>query len=73
MNSKRVFIYLQAVMMTACIVLAGCGGEEWTYHTDRELKPGPGVFSGEDGEFNIIGTPKKEDQDQEEESEKQAQ
>ncbi len=73
MNSKRVIIYLQAVIMTACIALAGCGGEEWTYQSDRELKPGPGLFSGEDGEFNIIGTPKKIEEDREEESEKQTQ
>lgn len=57
--------------MAAYIVLSGCGGEDWSYQTDRELKPGPGVFSGEDGEFNLIGQPKEKEKDQEEESEKQ--
>ena len=71
MNSKRIFVYLQAAIMAACLVLNGCGGDDWTYQTDRELKPGPGIFSGEDGEFNIIGKPEKKENDQEDESEKQ--
>lgn len=68
MNPKRIFIYLQAVIMAACLALNGCGGEDWTYQSDRELKPGPGIFSGEDGEFNIIGQPEKEENDQDGES-----
>jgi len=71
MITKKGFTYLQAVVMAACITLAGCGGEEWTYQTDRELKPGPGLFSGEDGEFNIIGKPKKHEEDQEKEPEQE--
>ncbi len=67
MSSKRVYIYLQAVIMTACFVLSSCGGDDWTYQTDRELKPGPGLFSGEDGEFHIIGQPEKKETDQQEE------
>jgi hypothetical protein len=70
MNQKRIFIYLQAAIMAACLVLNGCGGDDWTYETDRELKPGPGIFSGEDGEFNLIGQPEKQEKDQEEASEK---
>jgi len=70
MNQKRIFIYLQAAAMAACLVLNGCGGDDWTYQTDRELKPGPGIFSGEDGEFNLIGQPEKKEEDQEGESEK---
>ena len=64
---------MQAVIMTACIVLNGCGGDDWTYQPEHELKPGPGLFSGEDGEFNLVGQPKKKEKDQEEESKKQAQ
>lgn len=71
MNPKRIFIYLQAVIMAACLVLNGCGGDDWTYQTDRELKPGPGIFSGEDGEFNIIGQTEKKEKDQGGEPEKQ--
>lgn len=71
MNPKGTLIYLQAAIMAACLVLNGCGGDDWTYQTDRELKPGPGAFSGEDGEFNIVGQPKKEVKDQEGEPEKQ--
>jgi len=62
---KRLFIYTQAVFFAVCLILSGCGGEQWTYQTDRELKPGPGIFSGQDGEFNLIGEPEKEEQDDE--------
>ena len=71
MNHKKIFIYLQATTMVACLFLNGCGGEDWTYQSDRQLKPGPGLFSGEDGEFNLIGQPEKKEKDQEGESEKQ--
>ena len=71
MNHKKIFIYLQAATMAACLVLNGCGGEDWAYQSDRQLQPGPGLFSGEDGEFNLIGQPEKKEKDQEGESEKQ--
>jgi len=71
MNPRRIFIYLQAVIMAACLILNGCGGDDWTYQSDRQLKPGPGIFSGEDGEFNIIGSPKKKENPEEDESEEQ--
>ena len=73
MNPGRLIIYLQAVIMTACFALSGCGGEDWTYQSDRELQPGPGLFSGEDGEFNLIGPPEKIEKNEEEESVKQTQ
>jgi hypothetical protein len=72
MIRTRLYFYLQAVILAAGLVLGGCGGEEWTYQTDRELKPGPGVFSGKDGEFTIIGSPKHEQKTEKEESENQA-
>ena len=31
--------------------------EPLVYETNRELKPGPGLFSGEDGVFTIYGVP----------------
>jgi hypothetical protein len=52
----------QAFFFAACLMLSGCGGEQWTYQTDRELKPGPGIFSGQDGEFNLIGGQEKEEE-----------
>ncbi|MBT8359322.1 MAG: hypothetical protein KJO32_00070 [Deltaproteobacteria bacterium] len=68
---RGLIFYLQAVILAACLVINGCGGEDWAYQTDRELKPGPGVFSGKDGEFTIIGSPKSKQNSEEGESEKQ--
>ncbi len=35
------------------IALAGCGGKPFTPDTPDEIPSGPGVLSGEDGEFTI--------------------
>ncbi|MFW2368254.1 MAG: hypothetical protein ACN4GW_17695 [Desulforhopalus sp.] len=61
MHSKKLIASLQAIITIACLALNGCGGEPWTYQTDRELKPGPGIFSGEDGEFSLIRPSAKEE------------
>lgn len=34
--------------------LAGCGGSDFEYSDNRDLKPGPGLFSGDDGVFTLI-------------------
>lgn len=50
-------------IVTACLLvgsllgLAGCGGEEYTYVPDRELKPGPGLVTGPEGAFTLYGQP----------------
>ena len=47
------------VMIAVCIVsisllaLPGCGGKPFHYNTPSEIPEGPGVLSGEDGEFTI--------------------
>ena len=53
--------YLKAGILVACLLLSGCGGESYTFEPDHELKPGPGIFSGEDGEFTLIGSPKNKE------------
>lgn len=58
---RKQSIIQQAGVLCACLLLAGCGGESYTYQPDHELKPGPGLFSGEDGEFTLIGSPKKQE------------
>ncbi len=60
-------IIRQAGVLCACLLLAGCGGEPYTYQPDHELKPGPGLFSGEDGEFTLIGSPKEQEDSEPEE------
>ncbi len=52
--SRHVVLFRTAIVIL-CLILSGCGGESYTYVPDHELKPGPGVFSGKDGEFNIVG------------------
>ena len=41
------------------IVLSGCAvsPEPFEYRADNELKPGPGLFSGENGVFTIYRKP----------------
>ena len=53
------------ILLSLLLLLGGCGGEPYTYVPENELKPGPGLFSGEDGEFNLINAPVE---DKEEES-----
>lgn len=52
--------------LMAALLAFGCGGKEFVYESDRELKPGPGIFSGPDGEFTIFRTtiPKPEQPEQ---------
>jgi len=44
-----------AISIIASVLLLGCEGKEYTYVENQELKPGPGLFSGEDGVFTIYG------------------
>lgn len=44
------------VLLAGLLFLFGCGGEEYTYVPGNEIKPGPGLFSGEDGEFTLLDT-----------------
>ena len=62
---------MKKLAVTLCLLVIvlflGCGGKEYTYVEDHELKPGPGLFSGEDGSFTIYegttpGTKKEEEQ-----------
>lgn len=54
------------------LLAGGCatGPEPFDYTPTDEIKPGPGLFSGEDGVFTLYGKPdaastEKEDQEQE--------
>jgi len=35
------------------MILLSCGGKSFDYHSGNEIPEGPGVFSGQDGEFTI--------------------
>lgn len=62
MRLKILIIFLQIAVLVGSLALVGCGGDPWTYQADRELKPGPGILSGEDGEFTVIGSSDQNDQ-----------
>ena len=39
-------------------MLGGCGGKDYTYVDGRDLKEGPGLFTGKDGTFTLYSTDK---------------
>ncbi|MCB1832418.1 MAG: hypothetical protein KDH19_03080 [Geminicoccaceae bacterium] len=47
---------LPLLVFAAALALAGCGGEPFEPQAPGEIRDGPGLFTGEDGEFVI--TPK---------------
>jgi len=54
------------------LFICGCGGEPYTYESNNELKTGPGLFSGEDGEITIFKQrPTEEKEGQEEQQRKE--
>lgn len=57
------------ITVSFLIVLAGCGGQNYDYQDSNDIKPGPGLLSGEDGKFDLIQSDKdnsKETKDKEE-------
>ncbi len=51
---KMLQVMIQAGVLIAGLTLSGCGGETYTYVPDHELKPGPGLVTGEEGELTIF-------------------
>ena len=60
---KQEFLAMLAAALIAG--LAGCATspQPFDYHDDREEKPGPGLFSGEEGGFVIYGEPPTQAED----------
>ena len=56
MNTLKYLIVLGGVGLW---LLGGCATppEPFHYQPDNELKPGPGLFTGEDGVYTIYGPP----------------
>ncbi|MET4702316.1 hypothetical protein ABIE65_005371 [Constrictibacter sp. MBR-5] len=49
--------YVIAALSAAA--LAACANvKPFDYAAPHEVKPGPGIFSGQDGEFVLLGKPK---------------
>jgi len=49
MSVLRIIIALYFI-----VLLAGCGGNDFQYKSSNDTQPGPGLFSGDDGVFNLI-------------------
>jgi hypothetical protein len=44
---------MKKTVLTLCAVLAGCAAEPVPYHSGNEIPRGPGLLSGERGEFSL--------------------
>ncbi len=63
--------FLAAGAVLLCLFTWGCAGEEYNYVDDGDLKPGPGLFSGEDGVFTLYGKTAPEQAEESTETNKQ--
>jgi len=57
---------LQHILLLVLLSLAGCGGKEYTYVQENEMRPGPGILSGDEGGFVIYQSTDKPKQEKEE-------
>ncbi len=47
-------VFRSVIVASMIFGLAGCGGSDFKYADNRDLKSGPGLFSGDDGVFTLI-------------------
>ena len=59
MNTLKRLIVLAGVVLG--LLFAGCATppEPFDYQKSNELKPGPGIFTGDEGSYTIHGPPPK--------------
>lgn len=58
MNIVNRLIALWTLALFLALGACAMGSEPFEYTSDNELKPGPGILTGEDGVFTIYGEPK---------------
>lgn len=56
-----------SVALIISVLLCGCGGADYTYVDTKEEKPGPGLFSGDDGVFTVVNKDLREKVEESEE------
>ena len=60
MTSLFYSIRLAGIRLTLVLGLVlGCGGKPFNYESQNEIPPGPGVFSGKEGEFTLYSSESK--------------
>ncbi len=47
------------ISLSLLALLSACGGKDYEYVNSNDTKPGPGLFSGEDGVFTVFESKKK--------------
>jgi hypothetical protein len=54
MKMKWIFLMTAVALI---VILSGCASspQPFVYHDDRNEKPGPGLFSGDEGGFVVYG------------------
>ncbi|MBW1641974.1 MAG: hypothetical protein JRJ76_03970 [Deltaproteobacteria bacterium] len=53
MKTKTIIMIAVCLVSIALLTLPGCGGKPFDYNPPSEIPEGPGILSGEDGEFTI--------------------
>ena len=53
MKTKTIIMVAVCLLSIALLTLPGCGGKPFVYNPPSEIPEGPGVLSGEDGEFTL--------------------
>lgn len=54
------FRFLPTILLVfITLTICNCGGKDFHYSDSKDTKPGPGLFSGADGVFTVIGADKK--------------
>jgi len=53
MKIKTIIMIAVCIVSIALLALSGCGGKPFDYNPPSEIPEGPGVLSGEDGEFTL--------------------
>ncbi len=56
MRTNRLIAITISLAAMMVWMIAGCGGRSFEYTPPDEIKPGPGVFSGEEGEFTLYNS-----------------
>ena len=61
MNRFGVNTIRYVMLCFALVMIAGCNGKSFKYVNENEIPPGPGVFTGEKGEWTIYDSDAKKE------------